>query len=92
MLFRSSEPMEFQPDALFKEAIEEVTGRPASFIREDGASDSRFIQAHGIPVIIARPIVGELHSEDEWINIDSMLTFYQICERFIQRKLLAEEK
>lgn len=88
----SSEPMEFQPDALFKEAIEEVTGRPASFIREDGASDSRFIQAHGIPVIIARPIVGELHSEDEWINIDSMLTFYQICERFIQRKLLAEEK
>jgi succinyl-diaminopimelate desuccinylase len=88
----SSDPMEFQPDALFKKAIEEVTGEPACLIREDGASDSRFIQGYGIPVIISRPIVGELHSEDEWIDIDSMVKFYLICERFLERKLLAEEK
>jgi succinyl-diaminopimelate desuccinylase len=88
----SSDPMEFQPDALFKKAIEEVTGEPASFVREDGASDSRFIQRYGIPVIISRPIVGELHSEDEWIDIDSMVKFYRICERYLERKLLSEEK
>ena len=87
----SSDPMEFKPDALFKKVIEEVTGEPASFIREDGASDSRFIQWYGIPVIISRPIVGELHSEDEWIDIDSMVKFYLICERYLERKLLAEE-
>jgi succinyl-diaminopimelate desuccinylase len=87
----SSDPMEFQPDALFKKVIEEVTGEPVSFIREDGASDSRFIQGYGIPVIISRPIVGELHSEDEWIDIDSMVKFYLICERYLERKLVAEE-
>jgi succinyl-diaminopimelate desuccinylase len=88
----SSDPMEFQPDALFKKAIEEVTGESVFFIREDGASDSRFIQRYGIPVIISRPIVGELHSGDEWIDIDSMVKFYLICERFLERKLLAKEK
>ena len=84
----SSEPMEFNPDVLFEKAIEEVTGEPASFIREDGASDSRFIQGYGIPVIISRPIVGELHSEDEWIDVDSMVKFYLICQRYLERKLL----
>jgi succinyl-diaminopimelate desuccinylase len=88
----SSEPMEFKPDVLFEKAIEEVTGEPASFIREDGASDSRFVQRYGIPVIISRPLVGELHSEDEWIDIDSMVKFYSICERYLQRKLLSLEK
>jgi succinyl-diaminopimelate desuccinylase len=87
----SSDPMEFQPDALFKKAIEEVTGESALFIREDGASDSRFIQRYGIPVIISRPIVGELHSEDEWIDIDSMVKFYLICELFLERKLSVDK-
>ncbi len=87
----SSEPTEFQPDALFKKAIEEVTGESVLFIREDGASDSRFIQRYGIPVIISRPIVGELHSEDEWIDIDSMLKFYLICELFLKCKLSLEK-
>jgi succinyl-diaminopimelate desuccinylase len=86
----SSDPTEFQPDALFKKAIEEVTGESVLFIREDGASDSRFIQRYGIPVIISRPVVGELHSEDEWIDIDSMVKFYLICERYLEHKLLSE--
>ncbi len=87
----SSDPMEFQPDGLFKKAIEEVTGESVLFIREDGASDSRFIQRYGIPVIISRPNVGELHSEDEWIDIDSMVKFYLICELFLKRKLSLEK-
>ncbi len=88
----SSEPVEFEPDTHFKTAIEEVTGGPVSFIREDGASDARFIHRYGIPVIISRPIVGELHSENEWIDVDSIGKFYTICKRYLERKLLAEEK
>jgi len=84
----SSEPMQFEPDTLFKTAIEEVTGESVSFIREDGASDARFIHQYGIPVIISRPIVGELHSENEWIDVDSMIKFYMICARYLERKLL----
>lgn len=88
----SSEPVEFEPDTQFNTAIEEVTGRPVSLIREDGASDARFIHRYGIPVIISRPIVGELHSENEWIDVDSMGKFYTICKRYLERKLLAGEK
>ena len=84
----SAEPLELEPNHLFKSVIEEVTGSEASFVREDGASDARFIQKYGIPVIISRPTVGNIHSEDEWIDIESMLTFYQICDRFLEKKLL----
>jgi succinyl-diaminopimelate desuccinylase len=84
----SAEPVEFESDPLFQQIIEEVTKKTVSLVKEDGASDCRFIHRHGIPVIISRPIVGELHTRDEWIDIDSMVNFYQICKLFIQRKLL----
>ena len=29
-----------------------------------------------------------LHSVDEWIDIETMVTFYRICERYVARKLL----
>ena len=87
-----SEPVEFEPDTRFKTAIEKVTSGPVSFIREDGASDARFIHRYGIPVIISRPIVCELHSENEWIDVDSVGKFYTICKRYLERKLLAGEK
>ncbi len=41
----------------------------------------------GIPVIMSRPIVGNLHSRDEWVDVQSMLQFYRICERFVEQKL-----
>ena len=88
----SAEPLELEPDYLFKSAIEEITGTEATFVREDGASDARFIQNYGIPVIISRPVVGNIHAEDEWIDIESMLTFYRICELFLEKKLLNSEK
>ena len=32
------------------------------------------------------PLVGNLHSVDEWIDIDSMGTFYKIYEQYIEQK------
>ena len=83
----SAEPVEFESNPLFAKIIEEVTNNPASLIREDGASDCRFIHRYEIPVIISRPLVGELHTKDEWIDIESMVVFYQICKGFIERHL-----
>ena len=37
--------------------------------------------------MLSRPLVGELHAVDEWIDIGSMVTYYQICERYIVEKL-----
>ena len=40
-----------------------------------------------IPVIMTRPQVGNLHAADEWIDIQSMLEFYRICETYLKARL-----
>ncbi len=84
----SAEPARLVPDPLYLSASEEITGKPTKQEKEDGGSDARFIGSLNIPVIVTRPIVGELHSTDEWIDINSMETFYQIYELYLKRKLL----
>ncbi len=87
-LILSAEPLQLEPNHLCKSIIEQVTGEKASFVYEDGASDARFITKYGIPVVIFRPVVGNIHAKDEWIDIRSMVTFYRICERFLEERLI----
>ncbi|MEM7233127.1 MAG: M20 family metallopeptidase [Planctomycetota bacterium] len=83
----SAEPTTLSPDPRFREIAEEVRGQPISLVRESGGSDARFVCPYGIPVIMSRPTMGRIHSEDEWIQIDSMLEFYTIYERYLTEKL-----
>jgi succinyl-diaminopimelate desuccinylase len=87
----SAEPTLLVPDPLYLSVSEEITGKPIKQEKEDGGSDARFIGKLKIPVIVSRPIVGELHSTDEWIDINSMETFYQIYELYLKRKLLSDD-
>jgi succinyl-diaminopimelate desuccinylase len=82
-----AEPTKVSPDPLFLAATEEITGKPAKLIREHGGSDARFICRYGIPVIMSRPLVGDLHAENEWIDIASMETLYRIYECYLEKKL-----
>ncbi|MFT5092818.1 MAG: M20 family metallopeptidase [Planctomycetales bacterium] len=84
----TAEPCHLDPDSLFCEITESVTGNPVKLIRAAGASDSRFFRKADIPVNLSRPLVGNLHGEDEWIDIDSMVTYYRICQRYIEQKLI----
>ncbi len=86
-----AEPAEFAPDPLFLEITEDVTGKPVERQHSHGGSDARFIAAKGIPAIISRPLVGNLHAVDEWIDIESMATFYEIYERYITQKCLSKK-
>lgn len=83
----AAESTHLLPDPLYVKVTEELTGRPVNFVRASGGSDARFIARYGIPVILTRPLVGNLHGMDEWIDIESMETYYRICERFILVKL-----
>lgn len=83
-----AEPTNLSPDNAYQQVIEEVTGQPTILARDDGGSDARFLSAHGIPVMISRPLVGNLHMVDEWIDIKSMVTFYKIYAEYLTRKLL----
>jgi succinyl-diaminopimelate desuccinylase len=83
----AAEPTRVWPDPLFLAATEEITGKPVRLIREHGGSDARFICRYGIPVIMSRPFVGNLHAENEWIDIASMETLYRIYERYLEKRL-----
>ena len=83
----AAEPTNLAPDPLYLEVTQEITGQPARLIREHGGSDARYIAQYGIPVIMTRPYVGNLHAYDEWIDIASMETLYRIYEAYIVRKL-----
>lgn len=82
-----AEPSHLAPDGRFVELIAEVTGKPVEMIRASGASDGRFFAAQGIPVMLSRPEVGNLHGEDEWIDVESMLVYFEICDRYIGEKV-----
>ena len=83
----SAEPTQVSPDPLFIAVTEEITGKPVKLIREHGGSDARFVCRYGIPVIMSRPFVGNLHAENEWIDIASMEMLYRIYERYLEKKL-----
>jgi len=76
------------PDPGYLRAIEAETGTPAELVRSDGASDARFVTPHDIPVMMSRPLVGNLHTVDEWIDIASMETFYRYSRRYLEAKLV----
>ncbi|MEE9165218.1 MAG: M20 family metallopeptidase [Nitrospinota bacterium] len=84
----SAETSQFSPDPLFISVTEEITGKPVKLCKAHGASDARFVTALGIPVIISRPMVGNIHSENEWIDIESMSTLYRIYEKYLMKKLV----
>lgn len=79
----SAEPTHLAPDPAFVDVVSAVTGEPAELVNASGGSDGRFFSAHDIPVILSRPLVGNLHGRDEWIEIDSMGSYFEICRRYI---------
>lgn len=79
----TAEPTHLEPDPKFLEATEKILGKPPRLARVAGGSDARFFRCHGIPVMLSRPIVGNLHGHDEWIDIQSMVSYYRICEEYV---------
>lgn len=79
----TAESTHLQPDEAFVKMTSEVTGKDACLVRSSGGSDGRFFAAQGIPVLISRPYVGDLHGRDEWIDIDSMVAYFHVCCRYI---------
>lgn len=82
-----AEPTRLSPDPDYAKVTAALTGQEVRQVRDDGGSDARFLAAEGVPVMMSRPLVGDLHSEDEWIDIESMVTLYRIYEQYLLMKL-----
>lgn len=86
-LLVGDEPTEMRPHPEFMAIGEQVLGRPLGLVRTAGTSDARFLSQRGIPVIVSRPLVGNIHRPDEWIDVASMLQYYRMLEAFIDHRL-----
>lgn len=63
--------------------MEEAFGRKITVKQTYGASDARHFAKLKSPVLMHKPLGGEIHSEDEWIDIDSVMTFYEGLREYL---------
>ena len=67
----------------YKKTAEKEMGKKIKFIRETGASDARFFCEKNIPVILTKIDSGNIHGQDEWVDISQIEKFYNILKKFI---------
>ena len=69
--------MKFQEIA--KKQYEIKTGTMRSY----GASDARFFGEKNIPVLVIAPQGGDIHSDEEWIDLEDLTRFYNVLRQWI---------
>jgi len=57
-----------------------------------GTSDIRHFSQFNIPAIMIKPIGGDIHGENEYLNLDSTMKLYQALRKFILKKGGKNEK
>jgi len=62
---------------------QQVTGVPPRLYREHFASDARFYSELRIPAVCFGPVGAGLHSDDEWVEIESLVQLYEVLRRFV---------
>jgi succinyl-diaminopimelate desuccinylase len=84
-------------DPVFTDATSEVAQRFISAIRNNieqnisvsrnyGASDARHFSKYGVPILMTKPIGGDIHQATEWVSIDSCLEYLSGLREFLGLK------
>lgn len=61
-----------------KQFVREIQIKPTY-----GASDARHFADLGIPVLMHKPLGGEIHSDDEWVSLESVMKFLEGMKVFL---------
>ena len=69
---------------LFIKNLENSIGRKIEIKPTYGASDARHFANQSIPVLMIKPNGGDIHGDNENINIDSCLKFYEATSNFLK--------
>lgn len=67
----------------FIKEVEAAVGRKIEIRPTYGGSDARWFAKHNIPVLMIKPVGGEIHSDDEWISLSSCLEFHRGIRNFL---------
>lgn len=68
---------------LLQSIISNTTEELPQITNETFASDGRFYAAAGIPSINFGPKGGNMHAENEWVDIKSLCLYYSILQTFV---------
>lgn len=66
-------------------AVTDVLEQPAQFFHEHFATDARYYSARGVPAVCIGPVGAGLHSDEEWVDIESLAQLYDVLRRFVTR-------
>ena len=64
-------------------AVRSERGHTPDWSYAHGSSDGRFFYAAGMRVIIDRPDGGNIHGDDEWLDLESFAAHYRVLRRFV---------
>lgn len=67
----------------FQEIAERLYGIKIGKVLSHGASDARFFGERTIPVMVIAPTGGEIHADDEWIDLEDLTRFYNVLKQWI---------
>ena len=71
--------------ALFVKTFGESFKKQIKITGTHGASDARHFTSFNIPILMIKPMGGDIHGENENINIDSCITYYSALKSFMQK-------
>lgn len=86
-LIRGGSPLDTDPNDDYVQqlaaTLRAVAGEPPQLYREHFASDARFYSDKRIPAVCFGPVGAGLHSDEEWVEIDSLVQLYAVLARFV---------
>jgi succinyl-diaminopimelate desuccinylase len=60
-----------------------ITGKEVKQVSVSGSSDARYFTQKNMPVIMTRPVSAGSHSDNEWVDLDSLDMFYKIMQTYV---------
>ncbi|MFH1721666.1 MAG: M20/M25/M40 family metallo-hydrolase [Candidatus Altiarchaeota archaeon] len=67
----------------YKKTAERILGREMQYLKSAGGSDGKFFGKQGIAVIETCPIGGNHHGRGEWVDLKSLIHFYDILKTYL---------
>lgn len=74
----------------FRRIAETLYGITVGSMASHGSSDARFFAERGIPVLVIAPQGGEIHSAEEWVDLEDLARFYEVLKHWVQETSRAE--
>lgn len=68
---------------MFRETTKKMYGINIGTVLSHGSSDARFFGEKNFPVLVITSKGGEIHSDDEWVDLEDLSRFYEVMKNWI---------